>query len=213
MSKFSKKLGSDSSYRRPKMTYQDQLSQDEINEKIQGYSQVDDISQIPVNTHIRYFITQDDGSIAFRMGGFLKDKSNADKYIVLTNGKNHWSVQVKDTIFLRKMSHTEEIDSLHETYRNKLNEKDKIIIEMEKIIKKEYPNFTIDLLFVKKNDKLKMNKSESNDYNKSNTFKSNRSKSNRSNTSKSNRSNTSKSNRSNTSKSNRSKYRKKNNSG
>ncbi|AEX61402.1 hypothetical protein c7_L336 [Megavirus courdo7] len=200
MSKFSKKLGSDSSYRRPKMTYQDQLSQDEINEKIQGYSQVDDISQVPVNTHIRYFITQDDGSFAFRMGGFLKDKSNADKYVVLTNGKNHWSVQVKDTIFLRKMTHTEEIESLHETYRNKLDEKDKIIIEMEKIIKKTYPNFSIDLLFPKKSDKLKTNKSESNDSNKS---KSNKSKSNKS------KSNTSKSSKSNKSRSKSSKHRKK----
>ncbi len=195
MSKFSKKLGSDSSYRRPKMTYQDQLSQDEINEKIQGYSQVDDISQVPVNTHIRYFITQDDGSFAFRMGGFLKDKSNADKYVVLTNGKNHWSVQVKDTIFLRKMTHTEEIESLHETYRNKLDEKDKIIIEMEKIIKKTYPNFSIDLLSAKKNGKLKTNKSESNDSNKSK--------------SKSNTSKTSKTSKSNTSRSKSSKHRKK----
>ncbi|ANB50419.1 hypothetical protein [Powai lake megavirus] len=178
MSKFSKKLGSDSSYRRPKMTYQDQLSQDEINEKIQGYSQVDDISQVPVNTHIRYFITQDDGSYAFRMGGFLKDKSNSDKYVVLTNGKNHWSVQVKDTIFLRKMSHTEEIESLHETYRNKLHEKDKIITKMEKIIKKKYPDFSIDLYFAEKDSKKKINKSEQggSKTSKSKTSKTNASK-------------------------------------
>ncbi|AVL94627.1 hypothetical protein ma241 [Moumouvirus australiensis] len=150
MSKYSKKLGSDNSYKRPKKTFQETLSADEITEKIKGYCGVDDITQVPLNTHIRYFITGDDGSPVFRMGGFLKDKSNADKYVILTNGKNHWCVQINGTKFLRKMTHNEEIESLHEMYQKKIKDKDYIIKKLEKFIQQKNPNFKVSSIISSK---------------------------------------------------------------
>ena len=130
-----KKLGSDKSYKRPKITYQEQLSADEIKEKLEGYEQVKDIGEVPLNTHIRYFITKEDGSQVFRTGGFLHHKLNADTYIMLTNGKNVWSVQVEGAVFFRKMSHNEEIAALHAMYKKELEDRDKTIRQLKEYVK------------------------------------------------------------------------------
>lgn len=135
MSKFVKKLGTDTSYKRPKVTYQEALTADEIADKLQGYEKVDDISEVPLNTHIRYFVKRKDGGQDFRTGGFLYNKQNPDRYIMLSNGKNIWSVQVKGTTFFRKLSQKEEIDAIRAKYENKLAEKDKIIKSLKKYIK------------------------------------------------------------------------------
>lgn len=135
MAKYTRKLGSDKTYTRPKVTYQEQLSAEDIAKKLQGYEKVDYIADVPLNTHLRYFITKNDGSQAFRSGGFLKVKNNADVYVVLTNGKDEWSVQTKNTIFFKKMTHQDEINALHKLYTKKLEEKDKIIAKLKKHIK------------------------------------------------------------------------------
>lgn len=135
MSKYVKKLGSDSSYKRPKKTLQEQLSADEITEKLQGYTKVDDISEVPLNTHIRYFTKDDNGNKVFRLGGFLHKKNNADTYVMLSNGKSVWSVQIKNTIFYKKLSHKEEIDALTDLYEKKLEEKDQVIKKLKDYIK------------------------------------------------------------------------------
>lgn len=126
-----KKLGADKSYKRPNVTYQETLTADEIAEKLQGYEKVEDIADVPINTHLRYFKLEKDGTQTFRTGGFLKDKQQPDKYVMLTNGKQVWSVQVAGTTFFRKLSHKEEIDALHKLYKKKLKEKDTLISKLK----------------------------------------------------------------------------------
>lgn len=135
MSKYIKKLGTDKCYKRPKVTYQEKLTADEIADKLQGYEKVDDIAEVPLGTHMRYFKINPDGTQVFRMGGLLHNKLNADKYVMLSNGKNIWSVQIKDTVFFRKMSHKEEIEELRTQYEKKLAEKDAIIGKLKKYIR------------------------------------------------------------------------------
>ena len=132
MAKRLEKLGSDKNYKRPKKTYQEQLSAQDIAEKLQGYRKVDSLIDVPIDTHIRYFKTEDDGTRVFRTGGFLRNKNNANQYIILSNGKKTWSVQVEDTVFFSKMTHKEEIDAIHEDYRSQLDAKDKIIERLER---------------------------------------------------------------------------------
>jgi len=139
MSKSVKKLGTDQSYKRPKVTFQEKLSADEIAEKLQGYEQVADIAEVPLQTHLRYFIKDENGNQVFRLGGFLYNKTNAEKFVMLSNGKNVWSVQVKNTVFFKKMSQKEEIDSLHKQYQKKIAEKDQIIDKLKKYIKENLP--------------------------------------------------------------------------
>lgn len=130
-----KKLGTDKTYKRPPITKQELLTANEIEEKLQGYDIVDDITKVNIGTHIRYFTTNKDGSQVFRMGGMLYNKENADKYIVLSNGKLTWTVQIATAILYRKLSHNEEIELLHKYYRKKLDKKNKEIKNLNKIIK------------------------------------------------------------------------------
>jgi hypothetical protein len=146
MSKYVKKLGSDQTYKRPKVTQQEKLSAEEIANKLEGYEKVDDIAEVPLNTHIRYFTINPDGTQIFRTGGFLHNKQNADTYVMLSNGKNIWSVQVKNSIFFRKMSQKDEITAIHSMYKKKLEEKDEIIEKLKKYIKLKMGNYDSNIL-------------------------------------------------------------------
>lgn len=156
MSKYVKKLGADKTYKRPVTTYQENLSADEIADKLQGYEKVDEIADVPLNTHMRYFAKQPDGTQVFRTGGFLHNKQNAETYVMLTNGKTIWSVQVKDAIFFKKMSQKEEIDTLHAMYKKKLAEKDDTIDKLKKYIKAKNMNYDMDLADGNKADNNKV---------------------------------------------------------
>ena len=48
------KLGEDN-YKRPKKTYTDKLTDDDIKAKLEDYVEVNDISMVPLNSHVRYF--------------------------------------------------------------------------------------------------------------------------------------------------------------
>ena len=114
-------------YKRPKQTYTDKLDEDDIADKLKDYIKVDNIADVKLNTHLRYFTLETDkktGTISrkFRMGGFLSNKNNPDKYVILTNGRNTWSVQVVNSVFYRKLTNEE----MKEEYESKLDESKKI---------------------------------------------------------------------------------------
>ena len=131
-------------YNRPLITLQDKLSQDEVNDKLFDYVEVDDISKVKLNTHIRYFILKTDAKTKkttklFRLGGYLINKENANKYIVLSNGKNTWSVQTLDTIFYRKLDSQEIMDKYENqilNLNNKLIKYKKELGRLRKILEK-----------------------------------------------------------------------------
>lgn len=129
-----------------KKTFTGNLTKDEINEKLQDYKLVDDISKVPLGTHLRYFVMKD-GTKLFRMGGNLKRNFDLPKFIVLVNALGtEWTVQVKDATFYKKMTLKEIkeeydgiIDELHEKikkYKTKIEEKDNVIGELQETIKK-----------------------------------------------------------------------------
>ncbi|VVU94748.1 hypothetical protein CPAV1605_473 [seawater metagenome] len=103
--KITKRLSRDSAYSRPKKTYQEKLSPDDIEEKLEEYIKVEDIAKVPLNSHIRYFTyNPKTKKKEFRLGGFLTRKDNPDKYVILSNGNLSWSVQTAETLFFKKMS-------------------------------------------------------------------------------------------------------------
>lgn len=129
-----------------KKTFTGNLTKDEINEKLQDYKLVDDISKVPLGTHLRYFVMKD-GTKLFRMGGNLKRNLDLPKFLVLVNALGtEWTVQVKDATFYKKMSLKEIkeeydgiIDELHEKikkYKTKIEERDNVIAELQETIKK-----------------------------------------------------------------------------
>jgi len=126
------RLSNDKSYVRPEKTFQESLSQEEIKEKLKDYKKVEDISKVPVNSHLRYFSLIEDPKTkktkkVFRMGGLLKNKDNYDKYVILTNGKQSWSVNTQKSVFFKKMN----TDDIHVKYQDEISELKKIIKKLK----------------------------------------------------------------------------------
>lgn len=93
-------------YVRPTVTMTDQLSKEQIEELLEDYVKVDDIYQVPLGVHLRYF-SNIDGKMTFRRGGLLHKNTGLPEFVILAqnpSGKPGWSVQVKNTIFYRKMT-------------------------------------------------------------------------------------------------------------
>ena len=72
----------------------------------------------------------------FRMGGILKKNDHLPTYVILKNAEDvEWSVQVKDTIFFKKMN-IREIKDEYEKIIDDLNGKIKKLKEKIKDLQK-----------------------------------------------------------------------------
>jgi hypothetical protein len=126
-------------------TFQDSLTNEQIKEYLKDYKSVDDIYKVAISTHIRYFtIDQKTNNKLFRLGGTLNKFGQNGEYIILSNGELSWSVQIKNTIFYKKMTELElreEIkhEILTEVQENVINELDDKKVEY-KNLEKEYKN-------------------------------------------------------------------------
>lgn len=129
-------MTSSDAYQRPDKTLQDKLTDEDVAQLLQDYKPVDDLFKVPVGSHLRYFTVRKDAAGVvkkmFRFGGLLQNKDNADKYVVLGNGKITWSVQTKTAIFYKKMS----FEELKEEYSKQLEEKDELIDKLKRRLKK-----------------------------------------------------------------------------
>lgn len=123
-------------YVRPTVTNTDQLSKEQIEELLEDYKKVDDIYQVPLGVHMRYFLNVD-GKMVFRRGGLLHKNTGLPEYVILAQnptGKPGWSVQVKDTIFYRKMT-LGEIKIEYQSIIDELIEKNKKLKDENKKLK------------------------------------------------------------------------------
>ena len=119
-------------FERPEITYTDQLSKEEIQDKLADYSKVEDIYKVPLGVHLRYFVKKD-GQMLFRMGGQLFKNNGLPEYVILKSGTNaQWSVQVKDTVFYRKMT----LDEIKKEYEDIIKKKNEKIQALKEKLKK-----------------------------------------------------------------------------
>ena len=112
-------------YKRPEITYTDKLSKSQIKELLIDYERVVDIidlEKIPPGTHLRYFEMKNK-ELKFRTGGVLTVNSGLPNYIILSNGKLSWSVQVGTCIFFRRVT----IKQIREEYDKLLFKNDATI--------------------------------------------------------------------------------------
>jgi hypothetical protein len=102
-----KRLSRDTSYKPTDKTYQQSLTNEDIIKKLEDYEKVksNDIFLIPLNTHLRYFtVNPKTGKTEFRLGGVITKFGDNREYVVLSNGKFTWSVQLNNTTFYKKLS-------------------------------------------------------------------------------------------------------------
>lgn len=117
---------SDNDYTRPKLTSTDKLTNEDIQDLLEDYKE-EDITKIPLGTHVRYF-QEIDGQMKFRRGGFLKHNLGLPKYVMLDNKANTWSVQInKRTVFYRKMT----LSEIKNEYEERIMELENKINELE----------------------------------------------------------------------------------
>ena len=103
----------ETNYQRPKETLQDKLNKNDIKKMLKNYKEISSFSDVPLSSHLRYF-SNVDGEMKFRTGGNLINKNNADKYVVLSNGKVTWSVDTKKSIFYKEITHEDIVDKYEE---------------------------------------------------------------------------------------------------
>ena len=146
----SNRLGNDD-YERPKKTKTDKLTAEEIKELLENYIEVEDISTVPLNTHLRYFSEKKNEKTnkkenVFRMGGFLINKNNYDKYVILSTSPNtgvinnnakSWSVNTQITKFYRKLSY----DEMKVQYEDEISD----LMEQLTLLKKENKKLKSDI--------------------------------------------------------------------
>jgi len=129
--KITKRLSRDNNYQRPKKTYQDKLTPEEIEEKLEEYVKVDEINKVSMNSHLRYFtLNKKTGKKEFRLGGFLTNRDQPDKYVILSNGSISWSVQTENSIFFKKMT----IKELKSEYEEKIELLEKENAKLKKAV-------------------------------------------------------------------------------
>ncbi len=106
-----------SGYTRPDKTFTDNLSKEDIEKRLEDYEKVTDLYKVPLGVHMRYF-TKDKktGEQVFRMGGQLHHNKGLPEYVMLSNGTTQWSVQVKDSIFFRKLT----LEEIKEALKNEI---------------------------------------------------------------------------------------------
>ena len=129
-------------YQKPERTFQDRLTNQDINNKLKDYVIVEDIQSISLNTHLRYFIIDPQTKKRkFRMGGILTYIDHLGRFIKLSNEQLTWSVQIQHTIFYKKLNpdeYKEEIKKEILTDNNDSKKKNKeiknLILKIDKLI-------------------------------------------------------------------------------
>ena len=156
--KVTKRLSYDKKYERPEKTYQDNLSNQDIKEKLKDYKKVNDIKTVSIGTHIRYFtIDLKTKQKNFRLGGTLNKIDPEGRFVVLGNGTLSWSVQIPSTIFYQKMTESEYKEELKKELKKEIMTEEQSSHDDTETLKKE-----IKVL----NKKLDKFKDIDNDYKK-----------------------------------------------
>ncbi len=117
----SRRLKNNDGYKRPEKTYQENLSNADIKEKLKDYKKVNDIKKVSIGTQLRYItIDKNTGDQLFRLGGSLNKIGTNGEYVILSNGKVNWSVQISNTTFFQKMTENEIKDEMKNELKKEL---------------------------------------------------------------------------------------------
>ena len=136
--KVTKRLSNDKRYERPEKTYQDNLSNQDIKDKLKDYKKVIDIKTVSIGTHIRYFsIDPKTKQKYFRLGGNLNKIDPEGRFIVLGNGTVSWSVQIPTSIFYQKLTESEYKEELKKELKKEIMTEEQTIHEDTDSLKKE----------------------------------------------------------------------------
>ena len=115
-------------------THTENLTKEAIVDLLEDYSQVKNMKDVVIGTHLRYF-SKVGNENKFRMGGNLKLIEK--EYVILKNAVGvEWSVQMNGTTFYKKMTN-KDIKNEYDIIINELHDKIKKLKAENKTLKSE----------------------------------------------------------------------------
>ena len=140
---------------------QENLTEDDIKILLEDYTEINDYKELKLGMHIRYYTIKLDKygnqTKLFRMGGNIIKIDDEYRYLILSNNKISWSVQINNNIFYKKMS-LNDIKNIYDAkldekrfYINKLNKSYKKLEYQLNIINEKYTKLKYDYIKFKKN--------------------------------------------------------------
>ena len=132
-----KRLSRDTNYNKSNKSYQETLTSDEIKEYLKEYKLIENIDDVDLNKHIRYFdVDPKTKEKKFRLGGTYNKKDKENRYIILSNGNYSWSIQLDRVILFEKLN-TKDIIDIYENKIKKLKNNNQILVEEKKYLENE----------------------------------------------------------------------------
>lgn len=116
-------------YIRPEIMPNDFINPTELKKRLKYYDIVYDAIHLSSGTHIQY-IELYEGNYRYKSGGIIITNKYPD-YIVLSNGRSSWSVQLKNNIIFKQKS----IQDIITIYENIIYKKNMTIDELKYKIK------------------------------------------------------------------------------
>lgn len=123
----------------------DMMTADDIRKRLVNYSIVKNIAELVPGQHIIYFEKLSTGKYRYKPGGFMTVNKSPD-YLVLSNGRTNWSVQLDRHIifvhndFDKLMTQHEiqiaEYERRLDHLRASIHKKDIMIAKLKKMIEK-----------------------------------------------------------------------------
>jgi len=125
---------SEDNYVKPTVTASELLDPDEIQRRLRNYEAVEktSVGSIVPASRIQYFELLPDGKYRYKPGGSVV-YNGYPAYLVLTNGKRNWSVQLENHLIYREI----DIEKVRRDFEEVLAEKDKKIEHLKSLIEKQ----------------------------------------------------------------------------
>lgn len=119
-------------YQRPTKTFQETLTNQQIMDSLKDYKHISDISKVSIGTHLRYFtVNPKTKEKLFRLGGNLNKFGDNGQYLILSNGKTMWSVQIPTSIFYQKMNEKEIKEEIKKELKKEIETESNINTHLE----------------------------------------------------------------------------------
>lgn len=124
-------------YVKPKYTASDLITAEELKKRMENYEILDkeQVADLVSNTRIQYFEVKENGDYKYKPGGVIIKNGYPD-YLVLTNGRRSWSVQLVNHVICKEMR-VEDVKAKYEKIISKKDAQIKELIYFSNKLKKE----------------------------------------------------------------------------
>lgn len=118
----------------PAIKKKQSYTRSDIESQLKNYEKLDSVSvkELANGDRVRYFEVMGNSNFKYKPGGYVLI-NGAPEYLVLTNGKKNWSVQLATHVIFKALDY----DKMEEAHNKALADKDALIDKLRKMILKK----------------------------------------------------------------------------